>query len=582
MNLCFLNTLDWYEITDSNLDYKRSRTVQHALRIHPISTEIIEFSPTALAIKANNEDTPRWHEAIYGPHANGFWKAMEDEITQLREKNAWDVVQRTPTMKVIAGTWAFRIKRYPDGLIKKFKTCFCVQGDLQDDNIDCFETYAPVVSWTTIRLLMILSIILNLATKQVDYVLAFVQAPINEDVYVGLPQGYDKLGFSPDTVLKLNRSLYGLKQSPKNFFQHLKGNLETCGFKQSHVDPCLFIHKRVICLTYVDDCLFYARTDEEIDRMLEQIKQTGMDLSVEDSVAGFLGVFVKKNEDGTITLTQTGLIERIIEVLDAEQANMKLTPAEYGTLPKDADGESHDKNFNYASVIGMMMYLAGNSRPDIAFAVHQCARFSHNPTKTHAKAVFRIGQYLKGTRDKGIILKPNDDLKIDCYVDADFAGRWNKLETHDPHSVRSRTGYIILVGNCPVFWHSKMQTEISVSTMESEYVALSTSMRDLLPLQELVVTLSKALHISKEKRSTIKSTIWEDNSAALILAKLDFPLMTPRSKHIAVKYHWFREHVDHDKVKIEKVNTLNQLADLFTKGLRTAQFRILRKQLMGW
>ena len=169
-------------------------------------------------------------------------------------------------MHVVPSTWAFKIKRFPSGLVRKLKARFCVRGDLQKQGVDVFETYAPVVSWTTVRLLLILSVVLNLATTQVDYTAAFCQAPINHDVYIALPNGWQRLNqmglknsFMDNHVLKLKRSLYGQRDSPRNFFEHLKRNLIKCKFRQSESDPCLFFSDKVICVVYVDDCLFFSR-----------------------------------------------------------------------------------------------------------------------------------------------------------------------------------------------------------------------------------------------------------------------------------------------------------------------------------
>ena len=128
-----------------------------------------------------------------------------------------------------------------------------------------------------------------------------------------------------------------------------------------------------------------------------------------------------------------------------------------------------------------MLHYLNHTRPDCAFAIHQVARYTFEPKKSHEVAVKRIGRYLKGTMDKGLILDPSDDLSIDCYPDADFAGLWGHEHPQDPHCVKSRTGYVITLANCPVLWVSKLQTEIALSTMESEYVALSTSCKDLFP-----------------------------------------------------------------------------------------------------
>jgi hypothetical protein len=191
--------------------------------------------PLSLAAKANAEDNPRWNEAMNGPNAEGFWDAMCKEVTTLTDqKDAWEVVSREAWMNVLPSTWAFKCKRFPDGLIKKLKARFCVRGDKQLEGVDFFETFAPVVSWSTIRLMLILSLVLGLATRQVDYTAAFLHAPIDEDVYVEMPRGFSE----PGKVLKLKKSLYGLKQAPRNFFQHLKNKLERIGFTSTLTTHC--------------------------------------------------------------------------------------------------------------------------------------------------------------------------------------------------------------------------------------------------------------------------------------------------------------------------------------------------------
>jgi hypothetical protein len=496
---------------------------------------------------------------------------------------------------VLPSTWAFKCKRIPDGDIKKLKSRFVARGDKQIEGVDYFETYAPVVNWQTVRLLLILSVILKLSTKQVDYTAAFLHAPIDKDpdwdqlseaerarrgVFVDMPRGFHEAG----KVLKLKKSLYGLKQSPRNFFLHLKSKLEAVGFESAtDVDPCLFISDKVICLVFVDDTLLYSPKAEYIDEVLQQLKDHDMDLEVEDDVAGFLGVHIDRNEaKGEITLTQTGLIQRIIKALDISHLPGKDTPADFGALPADLDGDPPQGTYSYATVIGMMQYLQGHSRPDITFAVSQCARYTFSPRRSHEIALERIGQYLKKTQDKGLILKPTKQLDLDCYADSDFAGMWSYEQKNDPSCVKSRSGFVICIANCPVIWSSKLQGLIALSTMESEYNSLSDSMKYVLPLQTLIKVVAHAVGIDPASLTTFRTTVWEDNAGTIILAKMDPGRHTPRSKHYAVKMHWFRSHLKPNKVEIEKIDTNAQRADIMTKSLRTAKFQAIRELLCGW
>ena len=186
-----------------------------------------DLHPAFLSTRANAEDNPTWHEAMNGPLREGYIKATEVEIEALEEKDAWDVVDRESGMNVLPSTWAFKCKRYPDGRVRKLKARLCARGDRQIQGVDFHETWAQVVNWNTVRLMLVLSQVQGLATRQVDYTMAFLHAPIDSKVYVEMPKGFQQQG----KVLKLKKSLYGLKQSPKNFFSYLSENLEAVGFK---------------------------------------------------------------------------------------------------------------------------------------------------------------------------------------------------------------------------------------------------------------------------------------------------------------------------------------------------------------
>jgi hypothetical protein len=200
-----------------------------------------------------------------------------------------------------------------------------------------------------------------------------------------------------------------------------------------------------------------------------------------------------------ITLKQEGLTKTIIEALglDSKYSTPVDTPAKSAALGRDIGGKVASRSINYASVVGMLLYL-GHSRQDVSFATHQYAQYTHSPKQSHENALKRIGCYLKGTLTKGLILNPSKTLNIDCYLDADFAGLWTRDIKQDPHCVRSQTGYVLCLSNCPVSWKSKLQTEIALSTMEAEYVTLSTSCHDLFPLIDITNKFCTALQFKMQ------------------------------------------------------------------------------------
>ena len=181
-----------------------------------------------------------------------------------------------------------------------------------------------------------------------------------------------------------------------------------------------------------------------------------------------------------------------------------------------------------------------------------------------------------------MIIRPTNDLTLDCYADADYAGVFASWDPNDPKSVKSRSGFVITLGGIPVAWVSRLQIETALSTMEAEYIALSQALRVFLPLRIVLDEVTRALNLKQDPHSSIKSTVFEDNQACLSLATSDPPRMTPRSKSIAVKYHWFQEHLEPGVVNIVPIASENQLADIFTKPLGPVQFAKLRENLLGW
>jgi hypothetical protein len=237
------------------------------------------------------------------------------------------------------------------------------------------------------------------------------------------------------------------------------------------------------------------------------------------------------------------------------------------------------ENWGYSSIVGMLLYLSTNTRPDIAYAVSQVARFSHSPKKSHAAAVKTIIRYLARTINQGTIFKPTKEFKLDCYVDADFLGLHGREHQDNPISAKSRTGYIIFFGGCPLVWKSQLQTETALSTFHSEYVALSTAMRVIVHLQRVLTEIMRTIHVTTSP-AIIRAEVFEDNNSTYLLANNQ--QLSPRSRHLNVKWHWFWEHVKSESITVSKINTEDQRADYLTKGLTREVFERIRKLNQGW
>jgi hypothetical protein len=587
LNLYYLTCLKWSNLLNTcNNDLTTLGAFASELQKNITTTngyKLLEyFNPALFVTVANKEDNPTLKEAMNGPDAAGFMKAMEIELDTLMRMNAFIVVDRKKWMNVVSSVWAFKRKRYPDGSIRKLKARICARGFEQIEGVDYFETFAPVVQWMTVRLILIMTILLNLENKQIDYTAAFLQAPLDHDVYVDMPKLFQVEG----KVWLLKRAIYGLKDAPRAYFIHTKNKLEELNFRQSDADPCLFISPTVICLIYVDDALFVYKSPEEVDILTKKMKALGMLFNEESDVAGYLGVLLDRDPvNDTITLRQSGLSQRIVEALhlDDDTPTVRTPAASY--LPIDEDGERGHELYNYASVAGMLQYLQGHSRPDISFAVSQISRYTFGPKRSHELALERIGRYLKGTIEKGLILKPDlneSEFKIDVYVDAAFASGWGTELGTNPDSVKSRTGFIVEVMGCSVIWCSKLQPCIATSTMESEYTALSMALRSAIPLLDVTKSINEGLKFTATKLLTFKATVHEDNMGALRLAQLEPGQHTPRSKFYALKLHWFRSWLTPRKIEIIHCPTVDQKADYLTKPLGPTLFEACRFLSMGW
>ncbi len=479
--------------------------------------------------------------------------------------------------RILPCTWVFRRKGTPDGTISKYMAHYCVRGDLQEY---VQETFAPVVAWSTVRLFLVLSLTLNWKTCTIDFSSTFVQAPLSDPVWIHLPRGFH----SPRghaTCLQLLKSLFGLSVAPQLWYQHLSQALCEEGFKACANDPCLLYKDTIMVVLYVDDLGIAYSNENDLKKLFSNLESKGLNFTREGTFTDFLGInFTKNSANGTLTLTQKGLIQKIKEATGMSDSNYNWTPASQAALGIDPNGPPMEESWSYHSIVGILLYLSTNTRPDIAFAVSQVDRFSHSPKKSHASAVKTLVRYLHRMSEMGMIVKPTGTLDLNCYVDADFAGLHGRDPDRSPSSAKSRTGYIITRGGCPIFWKSHLQSEISLSTLKAEYSALSSAMRTLLPLRTMLLEIVAAVKLPNTFTSTIKCQVFEDNNGALLLAVNQ--RITNRTKYFQVKWHFFWQHVRDGTVAIVKVDTQDQWADFLTKGLNCESFERVRKLVQGW
>ena len=316
---------------------------------------------------------------------------------------------------------------------------------------------------------------------------------------------------------------------------------------------------------YIDDSILGAPTRHELDVAITAIKDAKLQITLEGDLADFLGVKIERKTENEIIFTQPHLIDDILKDLGFQHAkDGKETPATSSRiLTRNDSGPDHDKSFHYRLVIGKLYYLEKATRPDISFATHQCARYVADPKKNHAQAVRWLGRYLLHSRKKGIKFKADITHGLEVFVDASFAGNWDKQDAQTG-TARSRHGYIILYYGCPLIWKSQLQTEIALSSTESEYTGLSYALCEAIPLMTLLEELKEHGFPVDKTKASVQCKIFEDNSGAIEIATNH--KWWPRTKHLNCRLHPFWSYVPHS-ISIQHIPTDNQPADILTKAV---------------
>ena len=536
-------------------------------------------------------DTLYYHEAMREPDREKFQEAMEKEILSQWDNGNFSLKKRSelpPGTPILPGVWALKRKRrILTGEVYKHKGRWNLDGSKQVQGRDYDQTYAPTASWPTIRLMLVMSLMNNWCTKQIDFVQAYPQAPISHKQYVELPKGIKIEGIDPrEYVFEAHKNIYGGKDAGRQWYRYLwKKLVEEVGFVESKHDNCLFFKGKVMFVLYTDDSILAGPDAAEIDEIIEAMRKAGLELTVEGTVADFLGVNIQKKGD-EYHLTQPRLIQSILEDLHlkGEKTQNKRVPMKSSKLlSRHKDSPPFDGHFNYRRVIGKLNFLEQSTRGDISYATHMCARFSSDPKEQHGAAVKWLGRYLAGTAEQGLIMKADPTKGLEIYPDADFAGAWDpELAGEDIDTARSRHGYIVTYAGAPLLWKSQMQGEVALSSTESEFIGLSTALRTAIPLQRILTEMKGLGFDILPDGPTIHCEAFEDNNGALAIANV--PKTRPRTKHINCKYFHFLEYTQGEgsPFSFSPIDTEDQPADMLTKALSFLPFEKHRKWLLGW
>ena len=502
-------------------------------------------------------------EALNCSEKEQWEAAMQKEMDSIYTNDVWDLVELPESRKPVGSKWVFKKKTKADGSIERYKARLVAQGFSQKQGLDYDETFSPVIRFESFRSLVAVAVQKGLKLHQLDITSAFLNGHLEEEVFMKQPLGFVVEG-KENLVCKLKQSLYGLKQSPRCWNSTLDAHLKGMGYVQSTNDPCIYTSSEgesTIIGVYVDDFVIAGESSEKIEQVKASLSEK-FDVKDLGELHYFLGVQVIQDDDrGTVWIGQPTFTESVLQKYSMSEAKSVKTPVSVNSKLLYASDECElVDQVLYQSAVGSLLYLATRSRPDIAFAVNNVARFCSKPTKEHWMAVKRIFRYLRGTTHLGLLYSKRDEpAALIGYSDADWGG--------DCNDYKSTTGYVFQIGGTAVTWRSKKQSCVALSTAEAEYVALSSAAQEAIWMRELSADLK-----NPQSQSTL---ILEDNQSAISIAKN--PQFHGRTKHFNIKYHFIREQVSNGKICLRYCPTEDMLADLLTKGIGSEKFERLRR-----
>ncbi|KAL3639631.1 hypothetical protein CASFOL_017538 [Castilleja foliolosa] len=515
------------------------------------------FKPKMLLSESLTEPTNP-EEAMQIP----LWReAMEKESNALIKNNTWSLVELPNGKESIGCRWVYKVKRAADGSLARCKARLVAKGYSQVPGFDYIDTYSPVVRPATVRTVMSLALFKGWKIRQLDVDNAFLNGDIDVELFMSQPPCFEQSG-KENLVCKLNKSLYGLKQASRNWFNKFGQLMKSLGLLNSKTDTSLFYRhtdrETLIILVYVDDIIITGDNGITIQTTIDEISKV---FSLKDLglLNYFLGIEIKPVQQG-LFLSQQKYIEGLLDKAGMKGAKGMSSPMlSSPSLSKSKGNPVTDVTF-YRSIVGALQY-ATVTRPEISYSVNKVSQFMQAPLDSHWKAVKRILRYLSGTLDYGLYLAKPKSLDIMGFADADWAA--------DPDDRRSTTGTCLFLGSNLVSWSSKKQPTVSRSSCEAEYRALAHTTCDVIWLQQLL----KELKINQPE----PAKIWMDNQSAIALA--NNPMHHPRTRHFEIDLHFIREKLQSKLISIQHVPSLDQAADVLTKPINGQSFTRMRMKL---
>ena len=509
------------------------------------------------------EEPKSFQEAYHhkDPYQREQWRnAIKKEFGDMLKRGVWKNFKRQDMPKdrrCVKCKWVFKVKR--TGV---FRARLVACGYSQVPGVDFTENFAPVINDVTWRVMLVMMLVFNLKGVLLDVECAFLEGELEEEVYMDCPEGLIGVDNKVD-CLRLEKSIYGLVQSARQWWKKFVKILREIGFEGGYADPCLFTKRddygTIFIALYVDDCLCIG--DEiAIKNMIEKLRKRDLKLTVDEKLKDYLSCEILFSQDRKkIVLHQPHIIASLKKEFGADVQNLQnyRTPGTPGVGMSRGEGKvtvSAADQSKFRTGVGKLLYLVKHTRPDIANAVRELSKMLDCTTPSALKELRRVIKYVLDTETFGLKIFPdkanqNGILNLKMYCDSDFAG--------DKETRISISGYIMYLCGVPISWRSKAMRQVTLSSSEAEYVSLSEAAKEV----KFVVQLIESMGIKIQKPIEVRV----DNLGAIFMA--NNISTSPRTKHVDVRYRFVNELIEDGLIKVKFVQTdLNQ-SDGFTKNL---------------
>jgi transposase InsO family protein len=530
---------DNWEMVDIGLEGARSALVA-------AMAEADALEPTYEEAKKRS-DWPMWKDAI------------AKELAALKAAGTWKVVERPMNRNVVDSKWVFRVKKNAGGEIEKWKARLVARGFSQVYGVDYFETFAPVARLASIRSILAIAARNGWPIDMFDFNSAFLNGELdaNEEIFMEQPPDYETAERRTH-VCQLLKTIYGLKQAGRRWYETLCRGLEEIGFVRCQTDPAVFSLRSgtnlAVLAIHVDDSTFTATSRLFLDKTKSKIAKK-FKITDLGPISWLLGVSIRRNEiERTISLSQTAYIDSILRrfnFTDCKALAMPMDPNSQLTKdqgPKTIVEVARMKSVPYREAVGSLNWLAVATRPDISFAVGTLAQFMENPGEAHWEAAKRVFRYLQGTREWKLTYGGEEKSMVG-FTDADGMSQEHR------HAI---SGYAILIDGGAVSWGSKKQELVVLSTTEAEYVAATHAAKEVLWLRRFLSEIFEPI--------TEPTTLYSDNQSAIALAHSQGHFHA-RTKHIDIRYHFIRFTIESGSIRLVYCPTDEMTADVLTKAL---------------